>query len=338
MILVTGGTGMVGAHLLYHLTLENEQLIAIYRSKSKIKATKKIFSYYTKEADALFQKIIWKKVDIEDITSLETLFEESEITQVYHAAALVSFNPKDYQKMRQTNIEGTMNIVNFCIAFQVEKLCYVSSVATLNEKVNQKFLEESCDWNPEEKNYGYAISKYGAEMEVWRGTQEGLDAIIINPGVILGSGFWKSGTGELFSKIHKGFPYYTDGITGFVGVKDTVKAMMQLMQSEIKNERYVLVSDNISFQNLFSTIAIALKVKAPFKRVSKIPMKIAAFFEKIRCFFTNGTPLLTEQSVKSAHSKTYYSSEKIKKELSFNFEPISTTISEICTDFNRDHS
>ncbi|WP_196886965.1 NAD-dependent epimerase/dehydratase family protein [Aureivirga sp. CE67] len=336
MILVTGGTGMVGAHLLYHLALENEQIIAIYRSESKLKAVENVFSYYTENTNQLFKKIIWEKADIEDTISLEELFQKHKITQVYHAAALVSFNPKDYKKMRQVNIQGTMNIVNFCIDFNVEKLCYVSSVATLSKKVNQEFLDESCDWNPEEKNYGYAISKYGAEMEVWRGTQEGLNAVIVNPGVILGAGFWKNGTGDIFSKFHKGFPYYTEGITGFVGVKDTVKAMIQLMKSDIKDERFVLVSENISFKDLFFSIAGNFQKKKPSKKVSEGSMKLLAVLDKIRCFFTNGTPLLTEQSVKSAHSKTYYNSDKIKQELSFDFEPISTTISEICTDFNRD--
>jgi len=166
MILVTGGTGLVGAHLLYYLLLENDKVKAIHRKNSDLQAVKKVFSYYTKDFEAVFQKIEWVEADITDVYLLEKAFEN--ITKVYHAAALVSFNPKDYKTMRKVNIEGTSNIVNLCIDKKVKKLCFVSSIATIDKTIKNNNIDEECEWNTETNNYGYAITKYGAEMEVWR--------------------------------------------------------------------------------------------------------------------------------------------------------------------------
>jgi len=192
MILVTGGTGLVGAHLLYHLLLENNTVKAIYRKNSNLQAVKTVFGYYSTNFELLFQKIEWIEADITNVCSLEKAFEN--ITEVYHAAALVSFTPKDYQKMRKINIEGTANIVNFCIDKKVKKLCFVSSIATIEKATHAKTINEEEDWNLEKNNYGYAITKYGAEMEVWRASQEGVAVVIVNPGIILGAGFWHNGS------------------------------------------------------------------------------------------------------------------------------------------------
>ena len=155
---------------------------------------------------------------------LQNVFKDT-FLHVYHCAALVSFNPKDYRTMRTINIDGTANLVNLCIENKVEKICFVSSIASIGKSLNNKPITEENEWNPEEKHHGYAITKYGAEMEVWRASQEGLNVVIVNPGVILGVGFWKTGTGKLFTTIKNGFKFYTEGITGFVDVKDVTKSL-----------------------------------------------------------------------------------------------------------------
>lgn len=328
MILVTGGTGLVGSHLLYQLTLENEFVKAIYRKNSNLNAVKKVFSYFTEDYEALFSKIIWIEADITDIVSLGYAFEN--VSVVYHSAALVSFNSKDYKAMRKINIEGTSNIVNTCIEKKIKKLCFVSSIATIEKAIDQKIIDENCEWNTEKNNYGYAITKYGAEMEVWRASQEGVPVVIVNPGVILGAGFWKNGTGALFSKINKGMPFYTEGITGFVSVHDVVKIMIKLMDSELKNERYILVAENVSFKEVFYKIAQYLGKKPPTVKVTKLMGEIVWRIEKVKSIFSAKPPILTKHSAKSIHNKHFYSSEKIKKELSFEFEPISETIKKVC--------
>jgi dihydroflavonol-4-reductase len=328
MILVTGGTGLVGAHLLCHILFKNDSVRAIHRVNSDLNIVKKVIGYYTKEVDAVFNRIEWIETDITNIVSLEKAFEN--VKEVYHAAALVSFDPKDYVEMRKINIEGTSNIVNLCIDHKIKKLCFVSSIATIEKSVNNAIIDEDCEWNSEVNNYGYAITKYGAELEVWRASQEGVDVVIVNPGVILGAGFWHQGTGSLFSKVKNGLKFYTEGITGFVSVNDVVKAMIQLMESDIKNERFILVSENCSFKDVFFQMAEGFSLKKPNIKVTKFMSSVGWRIDKIRSILTGKTPILTKQSSKSIHNKHFYSSEKIKNELNFEFEPVSKTIIRVC--------
>ncbi|CAL2092670.1 Nucleoside-diphosphate-sugar epimerase [Tenacibaculum sp. 190524A02b] len=335
MILVTGGTGLVGSHLLYHLAVANEEIIAIYRTEDRINNVKKIFSYYTKNTSSLLTKIKWIKADITDIPSLKTVFSHA-ITKVYHCAALVSFNPKDYKKMRRVNIDGTANIVNFCIDSNIEKLCFVSSIAAIGDSINGKPITESNEWIDHEENHGYAITKYGAEIEVWRGSQEGINIVIVNPGVILGSGFWEEGSGKLFKQIYNGFKFYTEGVTGFVAIQDVVKAMITLTNSTITNERFILVSENKSFKEILFSIADGFKKKRPSIKIGKFTSNIAWRIDWVLSKVIRKSPLLTKNSAKSAHNKTYYSSNKIKKSnISFEFTPIEESIHSICADYTR---
>jgi len=328
MILVTGGTGLVGSHLLYQLCLENDSVKAIYRKNSNLEAVKKVFQYFSEDFETLFKKIDWIEADITDIFALELAFED--VTEVYHSAALVSLNDADYKEMRKINIEGTSNIVNFCIDKKVKKLCFVSSIATISKSITEKFMDETCEWDPETSNYGYAITKYGAEMEVWRASQEGVDVVIVNPGVILGAGFWNSGPGNFFAKIYNGLKFYSEGVTGFVSVNDVVSVMVQLMKSNITNERYILVAENLSFKTFFQEIAQNFGKKPPSIKVSKLMSAIGWRFEKLKSKLTNKPALLTKHSASSIHNKRYYSSEKIKETLDFNFESISKTTKRTC--------
>ena len=331
MILVTGGTGLVGSHLLYHLTLKNEGIVAVYRKNSNLNTVKKVFGYYTSNFEKLFQKIKWVEADITDVYALEIAFEN--ISWVYHCAAMISFNPKDYRAMRRTNIDGTSNIVNLCIDKGVKKLCFVSSIAAVGKALGSKFINESCEWSIENSNYGYAITKYGAEMEVWRASQENIEVIIINPGIILGSGFWKTGSGAIFDKVYNGLKFYTEGTTAYVSVQDVVKSMILLMQSSIKNERYILVSENVSYKEVFKLIANNFKVQTPKIKISPFITSLFWRIEHLKTFLTGKQPLLTKQTAKSIHSKRYFSSGKIKKELDFKFESINESISKTCTDY-----
>ncbi len=316
MVLVTGGTGLVGAHLLLHLVENGEVVRAIYRTAETVEKTKSLFSLFKKES--LFEKIEWIPADITDVSSLETAFEN--VDYVYHCAALISFNPKDEELLRKINIEGAANIVNFCIANGVKKLCFVSSISALGDlAANEKIITEETEWNPEKPHSDYAISKYGAEMEIWRGQQEGLNTVIVNPGVILGSRIWEEGSGTIFKKIESGLLFYTKGTTGFVSVTDVVKIMVQLMKSEVKNERFTLIAQNIVFQDLFNSIADALNTKKPSIYISPLFMTIfyridwflATFFLQIR--------KLNRTTVEASYSKIVFSNEKIKLALGYEF-------------------
>lgn len=329
MILVTGGTGLVGAHLLLHLAESEAKIRSIYRNQKNIDKTKSLFRLYQKEA--LFSKIEWVEADIIDIPSLEIAFQN--IEYVYHCAGLISYDPNDEDQLRKVNIEGTANIVNFCLAYNVKKLCHVSSIAALGDlKPHEKEVSEETEWNPEAPHSDYAISKYGAEMEIWRGQQEGLQVVIVNPGVILGAGFWHQGSGVFFSAVKKGFPFYTNGATGYVGVTDVVKIMMQLMKSDINGERFSVIAENLTFKEVIYTIAEKLKAKKPKTEAKPWMLAIAWRLDWFCATFFRTKRRLSKYSANSLLSSESISNDKIKNALNFKFQSIDSVIQEV-TDF-----
>ncbi|WP_269221626.1 NAD-dependent epimerase/dehydratase family protein [Flavobacterium sp. IMCC34518] len=316
MVLVTGGTGLVGAHLLIHLLEKGENVRAIYRNLESIQKTEALFSLYKKEA--LYQSIQWQQADILDIPSLENAFDN--IVQVYHCAALISFDPKEEDLVRKTNIEGTANIVNFCLHKNIKKLCHVSSIAALGDLAeHEHIITEETEWNPEKPHSDYAISKYGAEMEIWRGQQEGLEVVIVNPGVIIGPGFWNQGSGALFTKVKKGLPFYTKGSTGFIAVADVVSILYQLMESPIHGERFTLISQNIIFKDLLFSIADALKVKRPKYHATPFMINTLSKLDWISSMLFGQKRQLSKASARSSYSTDLYSNEKIKNALNIEF-------------------
>jgi nucleoside-diphosphate-sugar epimerase len=334
MILVTGGTGLVGSHLLFKLVQSEDKVRALYRNPEKIETVRSVFKYFSKNIEESFSKIDWVQGDILDIPSLNQCFKD--ITKVYHCAALVSFDPNDYHALRKANIEGTANIVNQCLANEVEKLCYVSSVAAVGkEKPGTKITEDS-PWDTEADHNVYAITKYGAEMEVWRGSQEGLNVLVVNPGIILGGGYWRLGSGSLFRKIHKGLKYYPKGVTGYVDVHDVVSIMEKLMKSEINNERYIVVSGNWSFKDFFQEVAKKLRVKPPEKEAKLWLLNVAWRMDWLRHFLRGKHRRMTKQTAQSISTETVFSNEKIKAALDYNFKPINQSIDEVCQLFLKD--
>ena len=331
MVLVTGATGLVGSHLVLHLLENGEQVSAIYRNEKSIVKTKSLFELYNKEL--LFDRIQWIQADINDIPSLEIAFQN--IEYVYHCAGFISFEPTDEEKIRKINIEGTANIVNFCLAKNVKKLCHVSSIAALGDLPKQVTLQqktiitEETDWNPEKPHSDYAISKYGAEMEIWRAQQEGLQIVIVNPSVILGPGFWKEGSGKIVATVAKGTKYYTKGSTGFVAVTDVVKIMSLLMKGDFSGQRYILTAENIIYKDLIEVIAESLNVKKPTVYAQKWMTEIAWRLDWLRAMLFFSKRKLSKAVARSLHTSDFYSNEKIQQELGFEFIPIKTYIPEI---------
>lgn len=331
MILVTGGTGLVGAHLLYKLAKQKQAVRAIYRTKNKIDTVKRIFSYYSKDAETLFTTIEWVEADLNNIPALTEAFKA--VTQVYHCAAFVSFEPDKFDVLQKTNIEGTANIVNFCIANGIQKLCYTSSIATIGEPKPGEITTEETEWNPEKDNSVYAISKYGAELEVWRGTQEGVDAIILNPGVIIGPGIWNYGSGSIIKTTHNNLKYFTKGSVGYVGVNDVVNAMILLMESEVKNERFVLVSKNWSYRKFLTICAQALDVKPPEKEAKNMMLQIGWRLDWLRHKLTGKRRRLTKQLAYTLQSQSEYNGNKIKDYVDFEYTDLKAEIKKTCQHF-----
>jgi len=327
MILVTGGSGLVGSHLLYFLLKENRTVRAIRREKSDLSKVLKVFSYYTNNAEELYHRIEWIEADITKIPSLSEAFKG--ITKVYHCAAFISFDTSHFEKLRKVNIEGTANVVNLCLANSIEKLCYVSTVAALGFLENGNIIEEDTEWKPEAENSVYAISKYGAEMEVWRGIQEGLKAVIVNPSVIVGEGFWDSGIGTILKIIDKKMPFYPNGGVGIVDVRDVVKIMILLMESDKTNRKFILSAHIIFYKTLFYELTALLGRKPPKGEIEKWKLM---FLSKIDWFVHHllGTKRkLPKALVKSLYTVSFYNNDKIKKALDYNFIPLQETLQRV---------
>lgn len=328
MILVTGATGMVGSHLVLHLLENNQPVTAIYRTNHSVQDTKSVFSLYGKQD--LFDKIDWIEADITDVPSLEFAFRN--IEYVYHCAACISFDPADENLLRKTNIEGTANVVNFCLEYGVRKLCYVSSIAALGDpKEHDPIITEETEWNPEKPHSDYAISKYGAEMEIWRGQQEGLEVVVVNPGVILGPGSasgWDNGSAEIFSRVAGGLLFYTKGTTGFTTVTDVVRIMVLLMQSDIHGERFLIVSQTLSFEKVIQMAASALGVKPPPFYGKPWMTSIAWRIDWLLSLFGKRRKL-SRAMAKSLHSNHVFSNERIRFALHYTFEDVERYIRRI---------
>jgi dihydroflavonol-4-reductase len=328
MILVTGGTGLLGSHLLYDLVKDGTKVTALKRNSSSLSQVERVFSFYNDHSESLLKNITWVEGDVTDIYSLYELFDGVE--NLFHVAAALSFDPADKKRMLHVNAEGTANVVNACLEKKVKKLCYVSSIATLGRADHDGLTDEETYWKNSKNNSVYSVSKYNAEREVWRGITEGLNAVIVNPGVIIGTGNWKKGSPQLIERVWSGLRFYTSGVNGYVDVRDVSKAMIKLMESDIAGERFVLTSENLDYLTFFSYVADAFGKSKPSIFASPFLGQLAWRFEKLRTKLTGGNPLVTKETARTAYQKYYYSSEKIKKRLNFEFVPMKESIADTC--------
>lgn len=325
MILVTGGTGLVGSHLLFELSKREGAIRASYRSPSGVEWVKQLFSLYNPhEGGLLFSRIRWVCCDLTDFQ--ETMELTRGIKTVYHCAAMVSFSSSQAQAMVFNNVQGTANLVDSSLANGVEAFCHVSSIAALGDSPDGSAVDESCSMGKLRKKSAYARSKFFSENEVWRGIEQGLNAVIVNPSVIIGPTRWDSGSGLLFSTIAKGLPFYTLGATGYVGVTDVVRAMMILVAEKKWGQRYLLNSENVSHRDVFNQIAIELGKKPPGIRIRKWMTSVAWPVAHAMSWVTRKEPILTRETASSGHSVTRYSSKKIETELGFSFQPLALAI------------
>lgn len=332
MILVTGATGLLGSHLLYDLISAGSKIRATYRNKKNIQKTAQIFSYYQKDGADLINKIEWVKADVNDICQLEEVTKN--VDEVFHCAAVVSFNRKDHKRIMKTNVEGTANLLEVSMLNNVSKFCHVSSIASFGRPEKKgNTIDESVKREEHEKSSVYSLSKYLAEVEVWRAIEEGLNAVIINPSTIIGSGNWKTGSSALFPRVWNGLSYYTEGVNGFVDVRDVVKIMMTLMDKNIFKEQYILVSEHLSFKDLLSFIAGNLNLKTPSIRANKLLSELAWRFEEIRCAISKSQPVITKESAAIALDSQFYSNQKIRTHLNLDFIPIKQSIQDTSINF-----
>jgi dihydroflavonol-4-reductase len=334
MILVTGGTGLVGAHLLYTLSQEGCKLRALYRNEERLKVARKIFSYYSDDPDTYFNQIEWFRSDLLDLVSLHEAFDQ--VRQVYHTAAVVSFDPADRARIIQNNVDGTANIVNICLEKNVEKLCYVSSTSAIGPAPQGMLTDEGYIWSGGKQHTVYAVSKFNSEMEVWRGIAEGLNAVIVNPSIIIGPGDWTRSSAYLFLRIWKGMKYYTNGITGYVDIGDVITVMSRLMKGNSTAERYIVSSDNLSYKEFFTMVAGALGRNPPDRYASGFLMGLAWRLDWLRARILRNGRVLSKETVRTSSAQVRFSNRKVIEATGVTFKAIDQSIRDTAKIFLRE--
>lgn len=331
MILVTGATGLVGGHLLWHLLQQNITVTAIKRPTSNLEPLRQIFSFYTPHADAFLRRIQWRIADVCDEKSLSDALLG--IETVYHCAAIVSLS-NGGDELIATNVNGTANIVNSALRNNVKRFCFVSSIAACGQTTGDELITETTEITEIENRSAYSRSKFYSEQEVWKGIRAGLNAVIVNPGVILGFSGTDKGSSELFARVRKGLPFYTLGGSGYIDVQDVVKIMIELTNQNISAQRYILIAENCSNKDILSWMADGYGKKKPCICINKKTLlAIGSILELLGKVF-GFTPTLDRSMARSASNRAYYSNAKIRNELKYQFKSIEKCIQEIC-DFDK---
>ncbi len=322
-VLVTGGTGFIGSHLLKLLLQKGYTIRAIYRSE--------ISCFLSKVEN---DKVEWVEANVLDNYSLEKAMQGMQA--VFHCAAMVSFDAREREQLMKTNVEGTANVVNVMLDQGIEKIVYLSSVAALGRNSSKEKINEEADWVTSKYNSQYAVSKYESEMEVWRGVAEGLQAVIVNPGIVLGEGDWTKGSNKLFKTIHDEFPFYTKGITSFVDVKDVVQSMVQLFEKEIFNERFIISDGTYRYKEVFDLMAKGFGKKAPSREAKPWMIEFVWRFYEMKKWFSSKEQTITQETARSAQANYEYDNSKLLKYLpEFMYTPINQTIQRACTFYSK---
>lgn len=330
MIAVSGATGFLGAHVVCNLLLAGQQVRAFKRNTSSLKEFNLIYQYRVPQAQqqSLQANLHWVEADILDVPSLELALDGVDI--IYHCAALVSFYQKDYDKLMQVNVTGTANMVNVALLKGIKQFCYASSVAALGRKKSGETIDETAKWEPGKLNTNYAVSKYKAELEVWRGKEEGLEVFIVNPTVILGIGDFDKGSNNLIKSVMKGLPFYTHGVNGYVDVEDVANAMCLLVQKKLSNQRYIVVSECLPNKELFFAIAQAANTKPPSIKITKFTAEIAWRLAGIARLLFGFKLAITKETARSSQNKSFYTNAKFVQATGYAFKPITKTIANSC--------
>lgn len=321
MILVTGANGLVGSYLCRYLISKGEKVRALKRPNSDLRLLEDIV-----------EKIEWIDGDILDIFSLEEAFIG--IDKIYHCAAIISYSKRNNHQLMLVNVDGTANVVNTALDMGIKKLVYISSIAALGKTgKDNEVVTEQTPWERKNLTSDYSVSKFLAEREVWRSIAEGLNAVIVNPSIIVGAGNWNNGSCKLFTTIHNGFKYFTEGKTGYVDVRDVVKIAYALMESDITNERYILNSENVTYHDFLTTIAKELHVKGPTVKAGKFLSSLAWRSEWFKSLFNGSEPSVTKQTAMIANKKVNYANKKIVEQLGYNFIPVNKAIADAAASF-----
>ena len=317
MIGVTGANGLLGSYIIRKLIDENVLFTAFKRKSSD-----------TSLLEDVADKIKWRDLDLLDPVSMDDALQG--VTAVIHTAAMVSFNPKHAGAISRVNTEGTRNIVNACLAHNIQRFVYISSVGALGRVKGQTQIDEKNKWVENSLHSTYATSKYLAELEVFRGQEEGLRTVILNPSVILAPADWSKSSAQLFKYVWNERRFYIDGSINYVDVRDVAAAAWLLLNSGMENERFIVSAGAMSFKELFDAIALRLDKKSPMIKLSKNFLKIVTGIEGLRASVCRSEPLITRDTARLAGTYFLYQNNKIKNSLQFEFKTLDNTLDWCC--------
>ncbi|WP_336958736.1 NAD-dependent epimerase/dehydratase family protein [Chryseobacterium contaminans] len=322
MVFVTGATGILGRIIVLELLKRGKNVRASKRPGSNLNEVRHSYSFYTENPDDFFNKIEWMNVDFDDIDSLKDALKG--VDEVYHCAAKVSFHPKDEKEMYHTNIKGTENLLYACEGSEVKKFLHVSSVAVLDNYNEKGELDEDSDFNPKLEHSAYAISKHLSEMEVWRASAEGMNVVIINPGMIVGSGNWTQSSGELFSTFEDNSFTFAGG-SAYVDVRDVAKTAIELMENNIFGERFIIVAENKRYADLAKQIRTGLGLKEA-KILARWQLNIGKWTNTLFGWLIPKLRMVTESNIEAISSFNTISNHKVTEKLNYQFIPIQESI------------
>ncbi|MFN7260211.1 MAG: SDR family NAD(P)-dependent oxidoreductase [Cyclobacteriaceae bacterium] len=325
MVVITGGNGLIGSAIAQRLLSEGISLCGLKRDSSDLRLT-----------NHSGQQIQWKTGDILDVSALSECFKN--VSVVIHTAAKVSFDPKEKQELFQVNVEGTKNVVNACIASGVKKLIHISSVAALGRQKGIKIIDETSKWEDNALNSSYAESKYLAELEIYRGIEEGLPASIVNPSLVLGTGDWEKSSSKLFQYVWKEKKFYSAGNCNYVDLRDVAEIVFRLLTEDFLTQRYIASAGAIPYKDLFEKIALRFNKKAPSIKVNPFLINTIATLEELKSRLLNTRPLVTRESVKSASEKFIFLNQKSINDLGVNYRPLDETVDFCCEYYLRTYS
>lgn len=322
MNLVTGSTGIVGIHVMLALLRRGEEVKALCRKTSDRQTVAGVFAHYG--AADLYPKIVWAEGDLLDRQSLVEALQD--VDTVYHAAAMVSFCKKDRKAMWAANVEGTANMVDAAIASGVGAFCHVSSIGALGKAMGGGIVTEDTPWQVDDRRSVYSQSKFRQEMEVWRGAENGLNVVVVNPGVVLGPGRKGRSSALIAQTMKRGTSFYTDGATGYVDARDVAQAMVELTAQKLYGQRFVVVGHNSETRTVQTLFAEAFGKKPPYRKASRNMLYLAAFAAKTAAFFTGSRPALTYESVRAIGGHQKYSSDKLTNAIGLKFTSLEDSV------------
>lgn len=324
MILVTGATGLIGRYFVDLLLKKGFTVRAMIRNESD------------KQKFQIHPELSFIVADLLDYFSLQMAVNGVEY--VINAAGVVSFDFSAKKSLYLTNVEGTANLVNVLLEKKnLNRLIHISSIAAVGRDLTNKIVDEDTKWTNSDLNSEYAISKYQGELEVWRGVEEGLNAVVFNPSIVLGQGDWTKGSLALF-EIAKTKSVYPDSSFNYVDVRDIGKVLLEALKNDVcLGERYILNAGEVPFSDFYKKVRSRTDVA---KEATKVPLKSLRVLSWIGSFLDRffGVQIgMNKYLYNNLKNRFEYRTDKVFSLLSMEFHTLDETI-DYCLSENVDNN